>query len=120
MKLKKSFAAIFLTVCFTSCKLFSKSNDGVIQPDNMKLILSDLHIAEVYSSMVNDSLYQVRDKNKDSLAVYYKTVLTHHNITKEQLVQSIKWYKMHPAELDSVYADMITDFSKLESEYPVK
>jgi hypothetical protein len=119
MKLKYNLF-ICITLCIASCNFFAGNKDGVIPADNMQKILADLHIAEVYSTMVNDSLHQIRDKNKDSLAVYYKSVLTHYNITKEQLVQSIKWYKMHPAELDSVYAGMITDFSKLESEYPVK
>ncbi len=118
MKWKILFA--FACICMASCHFFSGGKGDVIPADSMQIILSDLHIAEVYSTMVNDSLHQVRDKNKDSLAVYYKSILEHHKVTPEQLTESIKWYKMNPEELDSVYADMITHFSKLESEHPVK
>jgi len=111
---------VFACVFIASCNLFSDGKGDVIPADNMQSILSDLHIAEVYSTMVNDSLHQVRDKNKDSLAVYYKSILEHHKVTPEQLTTSIKWYKMNPEKLDSMYANMITHFSKLESEYPVK
>lgn len=103
-------------MCFaTSCK-----DDGQppITPAKMKLVLSDLQLAEVYSAMVDDSNHIYRSKNVDSLSRYYKEILAHHKITKAQFAESIEWYKRNPDKLDSVYAAILPQLSKLEGDNP--
>lgn len=110
-----------LAVCFCAVLISCDNKPGgkdVIAPEKMQLILTDMHYAETYSTMVNDSF--MRNKNKDSLASFYKSILSHHKISMDEFRSSIDWYKMNPEQLDSVYANMIPNLSKQESIYPVK
>lgn len=92
---------LLLFVLLAGCKSKDKP---AIEPERMEKILTDLHIAEAYSTMVNDSLHHVRNKNFDSLAVYYNDIFAHHNVSKEEFMQSVTWYKLHPDDLDTIYA----------------
>ncbi|MCB0696710.1 MAG: DUF4296 domain-containing protein [Chitinophagaceae bacterium] len=82
--------------------------------DKMTTLLTDLHIAEVYSTMVNDSTHKSLNKNTDSLAYYYKSILAHHNVSMHELQESMQWYGQHPSELDSVYITMLNELSTME------
>ncbi len=78
----------------------------------------DVHLAEVYSIMIRkDSLHRGNERNHDTLASFYKTVLKHHNISLEDFRQSINWYKLHPEEMDSIYGRMIPEMSTLDALY---
>lgn len=88
-----------------------------ISREKMADVVLDLHLAEVYSSIARDSAYSVSAKKMDSLAVYYKDVLHHHNISEEQYTAIVNWYKINPQELDSVYAKVIPRLSELEAKY---
>ena len=103
-------------VLLFSCKTMMKDKPPV-PAGKMEAIFLDLHIAEAYSSMLDDSLHQSRNKNLDSLAVYYTDVFSHHDITKEQFLEGVNWYKKHPEEMDSFYRGVITEAGKLESIY---
>lgn len=84
----------------------------------MQAVLTDLHLAESYSMVLkNNSLSQPTTKNLDSLAVYYASIFKHHDITNEQFNSSLEWYKDHPQDLDSIYASMLPEFSKLQSKF---
>ena len=84
----------------------------------MEEVLLDIHLAEAYSTFVpKDTAVRVTEKNMDSLAVYYSRIFDSHNITREQFVSSMKWYKEHPQELDSVYTRMIPHISEMEGKY---
>jgi hypothetical protein len=41
------------------------------------------------------------------LSVYYQEIFAHHNITQEQFIESLAWYKNHPEELDTLYNNLI-------------
>lgn len=111
MRLTLIVAAMCLL--FTSCKDRASADDTHLPQDKMEAVLTDLHLAEVYSSMVSDSLHEPRSKNMDSLALYYKYVFAHHNITVEEFEQSFEWYRTHPGTLDSSYKHMIVTTGKL-------
>ncbi len=85
-----------------------------LELDKMKTVLTDIHFAEVYCTLVNDSTHELRNKNVDSLAVYYLDILSHHNITMDDLEQSIVWYQKHPDQLEKVYQDMIPDVATMQ------
>lgn len=106
---------------FTSLFLFSAcitEPSPPLPPEKMKALLMDVHFAEAYSMMVTDSLHYLREKNRDSLAVFYNDVLAHHHLTKDEFLDIVDWYRRHPQQLDSVYANMISDMTRLESRYP--
>lgn len=108
----KYIGIFFLLLLFTACK---QKEVAEIPAPKMEKILQDIHIAEVYSSMVTDTNHRVAEKNKDSLAMYYNDILKHHNITADQFRDGIEWYKNHPAELDTVYGRMIKNMQPVEA-----
>jgi hypothetical protein len=103
---------LIVLVLLASCK---RKGEPAIQPAQMEKILTDIHIAEAYSVMVNDSLHHIRNKNYDSLAVYYNDIFAHYHVSKEQFIKSIAWYKNNPEDLDSVYAHMLITTGKMEA-----
>jgi hypothetical protein len=80
----------------------------------MAAILTDIHLAESYSTLLKDSLHQSGDRNLDSLNALYQTILGHYNITLKEFNTSFEWYKKHPSELDSIYQKVITNYSIME------
>lgn len=85
-----------------------------IPREQMTNLMMDIHTAEVYSTMVNDSLHQSLNKNMDTLAYYYKSILNHHNMTMDELKDNLQWYGQHPSEFDSVYVNILAEISTLE------
>lgn len=110
--------AFMVCVILSSCNE-SKPND-ILDAHQMEAVLTDIYLAEANSTLVNDSAHTIRNRNIDSLAVYYKAILTHHNISKEKLTKSVDWYKRNPEDLDTIYARVITDLSRLQSQHPQK
>jgi len=75
--------------------------------EKMRAILTDMALAETYSTMLNDSsINNPGAKNGDSLGKFYGEILATHKITREAFDQSMAWYKQHPAEMDSLFAAM--------------
>lgn len=108
---------IVLFCCFSLLACHNTSDDH-IAPDKMALILTDLQIAEAYSTMVGRDTIEHRtvEKNMDSLAHYYKEILAHHHITMDELNKSLEWYRMNPTQLDTVYNKMIPELTALQGK----
>ncbi|HTN47452.1 MAG TPA: DUF4296 domain-containing protein [Flavipsychrobacter sp.] len=105
------FPYLFLLV--VSCQETSTH----LPPGKMQGVLEDIHLAEAYSSMVaRDSGIRTSQKNNDSLASYYQLILEHHKLSANQFEESLKWYKQHPEELDSIYAKMIDHIAVLQAK----
>lgn len=83
----------------------------------MTNILLDVHFAEAYSSMLkNDSLHKkYNNKNIDSLAVFYKQILNKHQVSVDLFDSAIKWYSIHPQEMDSVYTHLLPILDSLKT-----
>ncbi|WP_276131817.1 DUF4296 domain-containing protein [Polluticoccus soli] len=113
--MKASYLVLPLLLLF-SCKSWQK-DEPPLPPAKMKQIFLDLHLAEAYSSMLDDTLHQSRNKDIDSLAVFYTDVFAHHNVTREQFVEGVNWYKQHPEVMDTFYKSLIDDATKLEGRY---
>lgn len=108
--------AFLLYILFTVC-IVSSCADSETKPlsrDKMTAVMTDIYMAEVYSSIVYDSTGISTNKNKDSLALYYKTVLHHHGITYDEFSASLRWYSSNPHELDSVYINILDELSTME------
>lgn len=111
-------AAVVLICILSSCD--EGRPKDVLDAKKMEAVLTDIYLAEANSTLVNDSAHTIRNRNIDSLAVYYKAILAHHNISKETLIQSVDWYKRNPEDLDTIYARVITDLNRLQSQHPQK
>jgi hypothetical protein len=112
--------SLLLLLGLPACKHASKNHTASnkedskdhIGPAKMGRILTDIHFAEAYSSMVKDSLHKGNAKNIDSLAHFYKSIFAHYNISQQQFDESMEWYRQHPEELDTAYAHVMTDLNK--------
>ena len=107
------YIAILLLCLLAACNS-EEVEKAPVDTKKMTSILTDLQLAEVYSSMVDDSLHRIMPKNQDSLAVYYTEVLAHHGLTEEEFNEAIDWYKSHPMLLDTVYKNMVSALSMSE------
>jgi hypothetical protein len=102
---------IFIAGFLSSC---TEQEQLHLPPDKMTKVMTDIYLAEVYSSLVNDSVGMSVNKNMDSLAVYYKTVLHHHGISLDEFSSSLRWYSAHPAQMDTVYINVLNELSTME------
>lgn len=115
MMKRKLFVIICLGLFIVSCQ---KSAGPQLPPDKMRAVLFDLHLAETYSmTLYPDSTRRNVERNLDSLAVFYRSVFKHHNITPAEFEQSLKWYMQNPEDLDTIYTRMIPEMGKLEALY---
>lgn len=113
--MKQYIALLFISLSLLSCGKNKKVPKDHLPPALMGKILMDVQTAEVYSTMIKkDTLHRGTVKNEDSLALYYKDIFVHYNITEQQFNQSLEWYKHHPGDLDSVYTHMLPELSKME------
>jgi len=111
-------AVILLLVSLILLYSCNQKHAPQIPAKKMEKVLADIHLAEVYSMLVGkDSSNRTRERNFDSLAVYYQTVFKHHKVTYAQFQASLDWYKQHPEELDSIYVKMIPEMTRLEGNY---
>lgn len=109
----KILTIVLVTMCaMSACE---KGEDKPEIPrDKMISIVTELHMAEVYSSMVNDSLGSFTNKNIDSLAIYYSYILKSHDVSAEQFKQSMNWYSRNVSELDTIYINVLSELSTME------
>jgi hypothetical protein len=112
-----AFIILLLLLIASGCK---EKGGSHLPRKVMKEVLLDISLAEGYSIMVKDSLHPAGSKNYDSLAVFYKDIFAHHNITQQQFEESLDWYKENTSELDSVYAIMQTVISAWQSQSQTK
>jgi hypothetical protein len=98
------FSALLI---FTACK-FDKTPPGVLKQDKMTDLLMAVHV-------VDGSVYNI-DPNPDSLykfgtARYLVTFKAYHT-DSAQFNRSLKYYSMHPDQLQIMYADIIKKLTK--------
>lgn len=107
--MKKVLFVLLCAATIVSCK--QEEQKPPVPKEQMQQVLIDINLAEVYSTMVNDSLQQIMNKNVDSLAVFYNSILNHHGITMEELQAGFAWYQKHPDVLETIYQDMIPEIT---------
>lgn len=89
-----------------------------IEPHKMEQVLMDLHMAESFSTLFrNDSIQRAKERNTDSLAVFYRSVFKRHGLTLEEFDRGMSWYKEHPEELDSIYARLVPQITAMDAVY---
>ena len=112
--MKPIIKSLVVVLMLGSCK----QQQPAIDAPKMKLILTDLHYAEAYSMHLNKDTSSVETKrNMDSLAVFYQSVLKHHQVSLKEFETSFNWYAHHPNELDSIYMKMLPEMTTQEGVY---
>ena len=112
----KIFLVSFLLITtISACS--QNDSKAPIEATKLEAVLRDVHTAEAYSSLLGkDSSYsKYNGKNIDSLAVFYQEILNRHQISMQEFDSALKWYSLHPQELDSVYAHILPTFDSLKT-----
>ena len=108
----KLISVLILIVFLTSCSnKHVEIPEDVINKKEMTGILTDIHIAQsAYSGRVrtDTSLIPMND--------YVSIILKHHEIKKEDFLNSLKFYSAHPELLQEVYDSVVTELSRLQGE----
>lgn len=99
---------IIISICILflwACKPGKDIPPDVIGMEEMKSILLDMQMADVYANdMLHDSTYQ---KNKEvHLKTYYQQILKLHHIKKEYFLKSYHFYESRPDLLNDIYNEM--------------
>ena len=118
--LKKNVWAcgLLLAISLPACR--EPRPESVLPPAQMQQILMDVSLAESWSSMAAaDSAHAGQQKAYDSLSVYYTEIFNHYRLRPEDFEASLRWYAANPQELDSIYARLLPELSRLEGMYPV-
>lgn len=85
--------------------------DDVIKQKEMTNILTDIHLAQSALgelSRTDTATFTMKD--------YLAYILKQHNVKKEELIHSMKFYSEQPEILGQVYDSVITRLSRLEGE----
>ena len=107
---------IITTLCCTTASCGHMSGGDHLSRQQMESIIYDVTIAEAYSTKTPDNISFGGLKNMDTLAGYYKDVLDHYHISKEQFQTSLAWYKSQPNEIDSIYTHLSARADKMNAE----
>lgn len=102
----------------SACKP-AKETPPVPEATMMK-VLTDMHLAEVYSQGIGDSVRNRFEKNYDSLSAFYISILKHHKISFETFNETIAWYKERPAMMDSLYARVLSNLVEIRTRAGIK
>jgi hypothetical protein len=107
----------FFSFCL-SCQ--QAEEQPVIAPEKMQHILLDMHLAESYSMGIGDSVKHQFDRNYDSLTGFYVSILEHYEVDLPAFKQAMAWYQKYPAQMDSLYNQVINLLNELKAEKGIK
>ena len=88
-----------------------KPTVSIISKDSMILILTDMHLADADVQLRKVGL----DSNNLVMKKNMETIVGHYNINTNRFKQSLKYYTSHPKEMDEMYAQVVTNLSKLNN-----
>ncbi len=103
------FAGLFF---FTSCS--KKSIDipkNILTKTEMVPVLVDIHLAQAVVG-----INQRSDSLRYTLNDYSFSIFKLHHITREKYDSSLQFYTSHPELLEEIYAEVINELSKKQSE----
>jgi hypothetical protein len=120
--LLKFFLVLFLAIvsftCLPACKQGQETPP--IPEKKMGKILVDIHLAETYSQGLGDSATNKFEKNTDSLAGFYTSILKHYNLSFKEFNEALEWYKERPVTLDSLYGKVLIQLIELKAQKGIK
>ncbi len=112
--MKKYFLLLLLLLSQLSCikKEDKKLPDNIMTHKQMVEVLVDVHLVE--ASLSNKRCNSKTLKSYSNY--YYNFIFKKHHITRKKYEESLNYYKLHLKKLDKIYADVITNLSKKQSE----
>ena len=98
----------FILVLLFSCKEKSKPlPSGILDNAKMTEVMVDIQLLE--------GLIAVRTIEEEQINFYYNATFEKHGIDKNTFDLNINYYIEHPAELEVIYQDVITELSKKQA-----
>lgn len=113
MKLTCVLVLLLSLFMLPACKQDKESPP--IPEEQMQEILLDMHLAETYSQGLGDSTVNRFQKNYDSLAGFYTSILKHHNLSFESFNEALEWYKERPDRIDTLYARVLGRLTEIKA-----
>lgn len=102
--------ALFFILNFSVACNKAKVPAGIIQPDKMVNLLTDMHIADGYTA--NHSFYNKADS--DRTASVYKAVFKKHATDSAGMRKSLAFYSKNPKQLQDLYKKVGARLANLE------
>lgn len=118
MKLPVSYFLVILMAAFASCK--APKEEPPIPAAKMEAVIFDIHLAETYSQGLGDTTGNRFDKNYDSLAVFYASILKHHQLSFDEFNEAMRWYRKHPQQIETLYTHVIDKLNNLKAKEGIK
>jgi hypothetical protein len=110
---RKTFFIFFLCMFCISCSQNKdKVPSGIIPPEKMAEILTDVHIAEAYTNYKNLQA----DALKQSISDYYHFIFKTYGISDADFEESFDYYSKNPVAFIKVYDQVLIHLSKKEAE----
>ena len=107
-KSKITILHAFILVLFFSCKETPKPlPSGILDNTKMTEVMVDVQLLE--------GLIAVRTIEEEQINFYYNATFEKHGIDKNTFDLNINYYIEHPAELEVIYQDVITELSKKQA-----
>jgi len=108
-----SILFLMLLSCTSKIEKITPPPDNLIPQNTMVEIIVDLHLMDG----VLQSSQKRGDREMESKKYYlYKSILEKYDITREQFESSMEYYQQDLETIDAIYADVVTELSKMKSE----
>lgn len=125
--MKYSFKIFHLLVALSFLSLLISSCDGEkskapIPLEIMKSIIVDMQFAESYSIGLGFDTVSKADqfkKNRDSLFLFYSSILKHYNIDMKTYESALLWYQNRPEMMDTLMQSSVAYFQQLKGEFDI-
>ncbi|MFN8278507.1 MAG: DUF4296 domain-containing protein [Chitinophagales bacterium] len=103
---------LVLVFLWSSCKEGKERiPSDVVQRDTMVQILSDIHIADA----VVEKKSSAERPDTALTEGMYQQIFQHHGITRQQFYSSYHYYEQHPALMNELYPDVISELSRRQA-----
>ncbi len=106
-------APFIIIYLFFSCrsKSYVKIPEGIVTPDTMTAILSDIHILQASAQ-----LGYSQSPNDTSLKMAYESIWKKHHLTDSSYNQNMRFYCNNAKLLDSVYEKVLNNLNRQKAE----
>ncbi|WP_119078578.1 DUF4296 domain-containing protein [Chitinophaga alhagiae] len=106
MNLRKTVGVLLFSVLL-ACGQADRTPKGVLPPEKMRDILLDMNYAEVYGRDQGVDTVHIADSVREQhIKRYYVQILQLHNVTKDEFLNSYRFYELHSDRLEEIYKQM--------------
>ncbi len=116
MRTKITTIIIFVGISILFGCSRSSGSQGILNKSKFVDVLVDIHMADAVLSVEGYRIYS--DSTK--IRLYYNDVLKKHNVTQQQIENTLKYYSKNPRQFENVYKEVSEKIGKLEEEYEKK